>query len=145
MVSKLLIVAPKVILLLVVDKITSAFKVVAPLYVWVPDVVTLALMADVEDTLILAAVLIIPSMAAVVVATELAKLTALSISKTLIRYELPTAPEKVFRVPVICKVPSFALAPSIVPAMVTELFCAKIRYAEPVLSSKVIEVEVRHN
>ena len=85
MVSKLLIVAPKVILLLVVDKITSAFNVVAPLYVCVPVVVTLALIADVEDTLILAAVLMVPSIVAVVVATELAKLTALSISKTLIR------------------------------------------------------------
>ena len=108
-----------------------------------PVVVTLALIADVENTLILAAVLMVPSIVAVVVATELAKLTALSISKTLIRYVLPTAPEKVFKVPVICKVPSFALAPSIVPAMVTELFSAKIRYAEPVLSSKVIEVDVR--
>ena len=99
-------VEPNEILLLVVDKITSAFKVVAPLYVWVPDVVTLALIADVEDTLILAAVLMVPSIVAVVVATELAKLTAVSISKTLIRYVLPTAPEKVFKVPVICKVPS---------------------------------------
>ena len=85
MVSKLLIVAPNEILLLVVDKITSAFKVVAPLYVWVPVVVTLALIADVEDTLILAAALMVPSIVAVVVATELAKLTALSISNTLIR------------------------------------------------------------
>ena len=135
-------VASKAILLSVVVNMTSAFKVTAPVYVCVPVVVTLALIADVEDTLILAAVLMVPSIAAVVVATELAKLTVLSISNTLIRYELPTAPEKVFRVPVICKVPSFALAPSIVPAMVTELFCAKIILASPVLSSKVIPVEL---
>ena len=103
-----------------------------------PVVVTLALIADVEDTLILAAVLIIESIVAVVVATELAKLTALSISKTLIREVLPIAPEKVFKVPVICKVPSFALAPSMVPAMVTELFCAKIILASPVLSYRLL-------
>jgi hypothetical protein len=30
-----------------------------------------------------------------------------------------------------------------VPAMVTELFSAKIRYASPVLSSKVISVDVK--
>ena len=55
---------------------------------------------------------------------------------------LPIAPEKVFKVPVICKVPSFALAPSMVPAMVTELFSAKIILASPVLSSKVIPDEL---
>ena len=106
-------------------------------------VVTLALIAEVEDTLILAAVLMVPSIVAVVVTTELAKLTAVSMSNTLIRFVLPIAPEKVFKVPVTCKVPSFALAPSMVPAMVTELFSAKIRYAEPVLSSKVMLVEVK--
>ena len=50
--------------------------------------------------------------------------------------------ENVFKVPVICKVPSLLAAPSMVPAMVTELFSAKMRYAEPVLSSKVMAVDV---
>jgi hypothetical protein len=48
-------------------------------------VVTFALIAEVEDTFKLAAVLIVPSIVAVVVATELLKLTAVSISNTLIR------------------------------------------------------------
>ena len=78
-------VEPNEILLSVVVKMTSAFNVTAPVYVWVPVVVTLALIADVEDTLILAAVLIAPSIVAVVVATELLKLVAALISKTLIR------------------------------------------------------------
>jgi hypothetical protein len=44
-----------------------------------------ALIAEVEDTLILAAVLMVPSIVAVVVATELLKLVAALISNTLIR------------------------------------------------------------
>jgi hypothetical protein len=55
----------------------------------------------------------------------------------------PILLENVFNVPVICKVPSPLAAPSMVPAMVTELFSAKIRYASPVLSSKVISVDVK--
>ena len=78
-------VEPNEILLSVVVKMTSAFNVAAPVYVWVPVVVTLALIADVEDTLILAAVLMVPSIVAVVVATELLKLVAALISNTLIR------------------------------------------------------------
>ena len=55
----------------------------------------------------------------------------------------PILLEKVFNVPVICKVPSPLAAPSMVPAIVTELFSAKTMKALPVLSSKVMSVEVK--
>ena len=96
---------------------------------------------EVVDTFKFAAVLIAPSMVAVVVATELLKLTAASISNTSIRV-VPIAPEKVLSVPVTCKVPSPAEAPSTVPAMVTELSSAKMIFELPVLSSKVMSVDV---
>ena len=88
-------------------------------------VVTSAAMVEVDDTFKLAAVLISPSIVAVVVATELLKLTAASTSSASMRV-IPIAPEKVFKVPVTCKVPSPTEPPSMVPAMVTELSSAKM-------------------
>ena len=60
---------------------------------------------EVVDTFKLAAELIAPSTVAVVVATELLKLTVASISNTSMRV-VPMAPEKVLSVPVTC--PTYA-------------------------------------
>ena len=93
------------------------------------------------DTFKLVAVLIAPSTVAVVVATELLKLTAASISNASMRV-VPIAPKKVLSVPVTCKLPSPAEAPSMVPAIVTELSSAKMIFELPVLSSRVMSVAV---
>ena len=79
----------------------------------------MAARVEVVDTFKLTAVLIAPSMVAVVVATELLKLTAASISNASMRV-VPIAPEKVLSVPVTCKVPSPAEAPSMFPEMVPD-------------------------